>query len=513
MKHLRTLLTLLAVSIGALQGAWARTAPTFPEAQTLESGKTYYLYNVGSDRFLTHEGTSSGNVYARTNQATTVKLSAVNGVDYTIQFVDNGYYLYMYTHEWEVYQNSTAQNYEDCFRVTITGNVDGYNIQRMYNRVETEFFGFDGTDSDRPKPNLTDGNIVWQLFDPDEAARFVAKRNLYRALESAEGYVVDKYEAIYANEESTNDELQAAADMLNDAVSATNAVTPPDWSDYKVLISSPNLISQNWWTSDYYREYQAQINAANETRTLNADVEVDADATLVFEYRWYYNSGSFLEVYLDNELQYTVNSNEGYNNQQRYFVELNPGKHQVSLKFNSGKGNTSTVCYIQNIGVERTPTIIVSLKEPGSLGTEVLAQTDHVQNVRKLIISGEMNDDDWARVLMMTNLFSIDLTDVTNTEIPEEALSRYHHPNEMSWLHSVKLPKGLKKIGRSALNSVYIDEITLPETLEEIGTWVFESTRIRQFILPKSLKTIGKGAFSSNESLTRFVCAPDITSR
>ena len=55
-QQVRMLLTLLVVSFCAVQSAWARVAPTFPTPQTLESGKTYYLYNVGSDRFLYYDG-------------------------------------------------------------------------------------------------------------------------------------------------------------------------------------------------------------------------------------------------------------------------------------------------------------------------------------------------------------------------------------------------------------------------------------------------------------------------
>jgi len=50
---LKTLLTLAVASLCSVHGAWAeRVAPTSPEPQTLESGNTYYLYNVGSQKYL-----------------------------------------------------------------------------------------------------------------------------------------------------------------------------------------------------------------------------------------------------------------------------------------------------------------------------------------------------------------------------------------------------------------------------------------------------------------------------
>ena len=165
--------------------------------------------------------------------------------------------------------------------------------------------------------------------------------------------------------------------------------------------------------------------------------------------------------------------------------------------------------------MEHTPTIIVSLLEPGSLGSEVLAQTDHVQNVRKLIVSGEMNDDDWTRILMMTSIFSLDLTNVTNTEIPSGQLSYREHSDALSFLHEVKLPSTLKTIGDGAFWNTQLDDITFPEGLESIGAYAFRGTRIKEAILPSSLTilnasgyltgygTVNGGAFSYNSSLER----------
>ena len=74
MKKLRLLLTLIAVSIGAMQGAWARTVPVFPEAQTLESGQTYYLYNVGSNQFVYR---NNSDVYANATTPLLLKTMAI----------------------------------------------------------------------------------------------------------------------------------------------------------------------------------------------------------------------------------------------------------------------------------------------------------------------------------------------------------------------------------------------------------------------------------------------------
>lgn len=487
----------IMMTIGLSQTSWSRVAPELPRTQTLESGKIYYLYNVGSDRFLTNgNSTYNTSVYALTDKGTPVKISAVNGSEYTIQFTNNNFYIYIYNGSSYTEQYSTSNPSYENYRLTFTETEGGYLIQRVYNSVETEYWGYNGNDYNQLYSNLTEGNIVWQLFDADEAARFVAKRNLYRALVSADGYSIDDWEFVYDNEGSSNYALQDAADELNSAVIATNGVNKPDWSDYNLLFYDGVITDRWYYRAQGYNSVDFESKSiTNGSRTLKATVNVDDDATLVFNYYRYYRGT--LEVYLDDELQYTVNNNEGSDN-QRYFVEMAPGKHKITWKYVNTNKSDNGYCRLNDIGVERTPTINVSLLEPGSLGTEVLTKTDHVQNVRKLIVSGEMNDDDWARILMMTSIFSLDLTNVTNTEIPASQLSRSMHSDELSFLHEVKLPLTVKTIGDFAFYGTYLDEMTFPEGLTTIGCKALQSTRIKEAILPSSLTTLRNDGYISN---------------
>ncbi len=495
MRKLRTLLTLLVVSICAVQSAWARTEPTLPAAKTLESGNIYYLYNVGSDRFVSfYTGNNDGYPWACTDQGKSVKISLVNGTQYNLLFLEGE--RYWYSSDPNMYSWPSSSVTQDYYRFTIKEVSGGYTIQRVYSSNENEYVGYDGSNGNRMYSNLTEGNIVFQLMDADEAARYIAKRNLYRALESATGYNVEKYDAIYENESSSNYALQEAADWLNKAVNASNTIQKPDWSDYNILFEmDPNYA---WdYRSDY--NYFDGKYMSNGSQSLSATIEVDDDATLVYTYDIYGNGVGDMEVYLDDVLQYTINQHEGYSG-QRYFLKLMPGKHFVTWKY---VNNTTTYnyCYIRDIGVERTPTIVVSLPEPGSLGTEVLKNTDHIQNVRRLVVSGEMNADDWARVMMMTSLFSLDLTDCTITEIPKEQLSRSSHSSNLSFFHEVKLPNTLKKIGESAFYQSYLDDITFPEGLETIDKFAFYGTRIKNALIPETVTLVGEYAFAYNQSL------------
>ena len=495
MKKIKFLLAAVLASVCSMQDVSARVEPTLPETKTLESGQTYYLYNVGSDRFLSFD-TSTGNGYpwACTDQAKAVKIALVNGTQYNIIFVEGNRYWSSYTDE--IYSWTSSNTNNDNYRFTITEVEGGYTIQRVYQANQEHFIGYDGRNGSRIYPNLTEGNIVWQLMDVDEAARYLAKRNLYRALESSEGYNVDKFETVYENESSSNYALQEAADRLNKAVDASNTIQKLSWSDYKILFDMDVVEPWYYYSGENFFECRSIKNG---TRVLNATIEVDDDATLVYEYNRY-SAWSEMEVYLDDELQYTIESEEG-EEQQRYFLELSPGKHNVVWKFVNYNENSSSYCHVRNIGVEHTPTMEVSLLEPGSLGTEVLKNTEHIQNVRKLVISGPMNSDDWARIMMMTSLFSLDLTNAEITEIPKEQLSRSYHSNNLSFFHEVKLPTTLKTIGEDAFYQTYLDNIAFPDGLETIGNYAFGHTRIKKAILPETVTLVGESAFANNESL------------
>ena len=66
-----------------------RTAPVFPNNSTIESGKSYYLYNVGSDKFLTTK--LEVGEYAK---AVAVDVIQKEDGSYTLQYSSDKYYIY-----------------------------------------------------------------------------------------------------------------------------------------------------------------------------------------------------------------------------------------------------------------------------------------------------------------------------------------------------------------------------------------------------------------------------------
>ena len=146
--------------------------------------------------------------------------------------------------------------------------------------------------------------------------------------------------------------------------------------------------------------------------------------------------------------------------------------------------------------MKRTPSITVNLLEPGSLGTEVLYHVNHLNEVRRLKVVGPMNDDDWAKISIMSNLFSLDLSEAETEEIPESQFGT-NAQGDWDWMffHEIKLPKTLKKIGSSAFSNSNITEIDFPEGLQEIGYGAFSHSKIKEAFLPSTALTLGSHVF------------------
>lgn len=69
----------------------------------------------------------------------------------------------------------------------------------------------------------------------------------------------------------------------------------------------------------------------------------------------------------------------------------------------------------------------------------------------------------------------------------------------------LRLPNGLKKIGRSSFNFCKnISTITIPESVEEIGALAFNNTALECVILPAKLTKIGANAFPKECKLLRL---------
>lgn len=491
-KRFITLLVLMLSITGAIWAA--RTAPTLPAAQTLQSGKTYYLYNIDSQLFLHRYSTSGINLDAAGSAITFTSRSDKGAGAYILQFADD-YYLHLWN------SDKDASSYEDnnSYQI-VSGNSSAYRIQKSSYASgydANHYFGHDVTSSDASslRSDLASGNITWRLLDADAGALYSARLQLYNAMALAEEHniYIDDYESLY-NTSTDAATLEAAAAALTKSIELSTNITSPDWSDYQIRLSYEG--ANPWYVSGNTTGVDRRDVIENKVYTLNATVKVDAPATFVYECDGGYEGSAV--VYVDGVETETINrymlNRGGFN--KRYFEELTPGTHTITWVYTDERDWYEPSGFrLRNMGVEKTPTITVSLPEPGSLVTEVRHQLDRMEDVRKIIINGEMNDADWASILTMTSLFTIDLSGATFTTIPQGALSKDQHSSQLSFLHEVKLPNMVQTISNNAFKGTALESITIPSTVQTIGEEAFRNTRLRSLTLPTTMKSIGGHAF------------------
>lgn len=459
-----------------------------PDFVSLESGKDYYLYNVGAEGFM--EDNEKDNLLNIDKVGRKVTVSMLSAGHYTVKLTGTDMFMRQ-NGSGSIFYHTYYENYCTWDFIAQT-DASEYKLQVAEGTAFYDANLYAGTKPGEYKMlnNLTaENNITWKLIDGEAGDMYCARVRLYNALNAMDGsaYDIEKFEAVYANESSTVDEIENAAAILSNATATTGNYKFPEWSDYPILLE-PSA-DKNWELSNSSGSATMKCSPKGEQSTLTATVVVDADATLCYEA----GQGHSMKVMADGKVCRTFIHDQLYNNTRRYFIELAPGKH--TIEWIAQRGSNYNSYYIANIGVEKTPLISVSLLEPGSLGTEILYNVDHIKDVRRLKIAGKMNDDDWAKIDMMSaGLFELDLSEAEITEITYE---RFFRSGDTKWafLHSVNLPEGLKKIGSRAFCDSYLDEVNFPSTLESIASQAFYYTNIEKAMLPESCLSLDDWIF------------------
>lgn len=147
------------------------------------------------------------------------------------------------------------------------------------------------------------------------------------------------------------------------------------------------------------------------------------------------------------------------------------------------------------IGGDEGVTISTGKIAAGELGHVVVDEATYLQEVNKLVIEGNLNDEDWSTITKMVNLTEVDLSGVALETVPGSAFSG-------RWaIDKVVLPASVKEIGGSAFKSTGLRSINLPEGLTRIGSESFRYVPFETLNLPDSLEQIGSYAFSGNYKL------------
>lgn len=460
----------------------------FPKAQTLESGKTYYLYNVGSQKFIYR---NSNSVKASATTRTGVIIKAKGDGTYTMQFSDDNSYI------WTSSTNMNSQSGIDSdvyFRITEVEG--GYTIQRNRNYDATHYVA-NNSDAN-VYADQTSGNTVWQLLNVYEADYYFAKKALGDALNAAVGYEFAKseYQAVYDNESSTPAEMNAAAAALNNGLGMSKGYQAPWWNERPILFSTADgSFGQDYWdtwalpnNSYTTGTYFERILDVDRQSSISATVLVEEPSTLVYGLD---GGEGYVKVYVDGtevrdltNLQFrTYPSSKTYT---RFFEELEPGLHTITWTY-INYASYSNWYYLYDVSVMSKPQISVNLLEPGSLGTEVLYNTDHIKNVRRLKVKGAMNSDDWAKIKMMSTLLELDLSEAQFTEIPAKQFQVSSSDTTMNFLHKIVLPEGLTTIGDKAFHYSFVEDINLPSTMRRVGKEAFYRSHVKELIMPDDM--------------------------
>lgn len=140
----------------------------------------------------------------------------------------------------------------------------------------------------------------------------------------------------------------------------------------------------------------------------------------------------------------------------------------------------------------------IDVDVPGNLGRKILAETENMEDVNYLTITGSLNSDDIYDIQnRLTNLIEIDLSGIDMTDLPERMFYQRRA------LQKIVLPRGLQTIGANALGLCSnIVEIELPNTMTTISSYAFEyCSSLKEVVIPEGVVSMGTFAFQECSSL------------
>ena len=476
-----------------MQGAWAeRVAPTMPSSVTPESGQTYYVFNTDAELFLS-------NYNAISVAGADVLINIVDGRG--SQFKIGSYFMLSYSDgNMDNTNSSTTTNSRSYWTIADAGDGTSFIQCSAYNSSyynEAEYLGVTSGSTTLKHNCSLEQNVHWKFFTTEDGLRYRAELRLYKALNTIEaygkGWYIENYESLYADRANkTASDLWAAAIALEKSTGMSNGYQAPWWNERPILFYTADgnfgqSYSYTWTSKDHSTYFERDIS--NGQSSISATVLVEEPSTLVYGL---YGSDYWFRVYvdgvevrsLDNVQHHTYQSSKTYT---RFFEELEPGLHTITWTCDNRGNSYSSTYRLYNVGVMSKPQITVSLLEPGSLGTEVLYNTDHIKNVRRLKVKGAMNSDDWGRIKMMSTLLELDLSEAQITEIPANQFKVSSSDTTMNFLHKVVLPEGLTKINDYAFYYSFVEDINLPSTMKRVGERAFAYSHVKELIMPDDM--------------------------
>ena len=152
--------------------------------------------------------------------------------------------------------------------------------------------------------------------------------------------------------------------------------------------------------------------------------------------------------------------------------------------------------------------VTVHVETADQLTAAIVAQGATPASVTKLTVTGILSEASFNTIKSnMPRLHYLDLSGISNTTLPEEALSQKQS------LLSVVLPNGLTEIPYMAFAGCRLTTVTIPNSVTSIGGSAFEScTSLTSVTIPNSVTSIGGSAFSDCTLLTSVTIPNSVTS-
>lgn len=162
----------------------------------------------------------------------------------------------------------------------------------------------------------------------------------------------------------------------------------------------------------------------------------------------------------------------------------------------STEDRTATVAISDKINTDLKKTFTITQKKAAPNYYEVSEGTtlasllgDKVETASSLEVRGTLAATDWTTLKTMATsnaLVSLDISGVTNTEIPTEAF------RGAAKLTTIKLPNNLVTISDRAFYESKLTEIGLPATLKTLGEYAFyKSTSLSKITMPEMFTVEG----------------------
>ena len=153
-----------------------------------------------------------------------------------------------------------------------------------------------------------------------------------------------------------------------------------------------------------------------------------------------------------------------------------------------GKEQSETVTIYQ-AGLS-TSTITVHVPKKGTLQAVLKEMELNIAAIGSLKITGELNDEDFISIRLMTNLKNLDISEVNITALPTRAF----HASEN--VENLILPNTLTTIGSKMFAESTLKFVIIPVGVTTIEQAAFEKcTALTSIEIPASVETIGDSAF------------------